>query len=69
MMVVRVNGAERELADGQTVASLVASLGVAPDGRGVAVALGGEVVPRSAWEATALFPGAAVEVLVAVQGG
>jgi sulfur carrier protein len=75
-MLVRVNGVERELADGTTVAALVAGLGaagvgrgVAADGRGVAVAIAGEVVPRSAWAATALVSGAAVEVLVAVQGG
>jgi sulfur carrier protein len=39
------------------------------EGRGVAVALDGEVVPRSAWGTTALRSGAVVEVLTAVQGG
>ena len=37
--------------------------------RGVAVALDGEVVPRSEWESTPLTDGAAVEVLAAIQGG
>ena len=68
-MIVRVNGEERELAAGTTVASAVALLGVAPDARGVAVAIDREVVPRSAWEATVLAPGAAVEVVAAIQGG
>jgi sulfur carrier protein len=37
--------------------------------RGVAVAVNGEVVPRSAWETTGLHPGDRVEVLTAAQGG
>lgn len=68
-MVVLVNGEARELAAGATVASLVASLPGAPQGRGVAVALDGEVVPRGAWSETELGDGARVEVVVAVQGG
>lgn len=52
-----------------TVGDLVAELSQAPGGRGVAVALGGEVVPRGAWGQTPLHPGARVEVVVAVQGG
>ena len=39
------------------------------EGRGVAVAVGGEVVPRTAWTQTRLAEGAAVEVVSAVQGG
>ena len=38
-------------------------------GRGVAVALDGEVVPRGEWERTPLREGQAVEVLAAIQGG
>jgi len=42
----------------------------APDGgRGVAVAVDGEVVPRGDWPGTALRDGQRVEVLHAVQGG
>ena len=37
--------------------------------RGVAVAVNGEVVPRSTWEATPLAEGDSVEVLTAAQGG
>jgi len=37
--------------------------------RGLAVALDGEVVPRSAWERTPLVPGSRVEVVAAIQGG
>lgn len=68
-MDVLVNGEERSLAPGTTVADLVASLGAPADGRGVAVAIDTEVVPRSSWGATELTAGARVEVLIAVQGG
>ena len=51
-----------------TVAGLVAALpGAGP--RGIAIAVNGEVVPRSAWDATGLHPGDRVEVLTAAQGG
>ncbi|UGS33941.1 sulfur carrier protein ThiS [Capillimicrobium parvum] len=66
--MIRVNGSEREVS-GVTVAALVAELGVPAGGRGVAVAVDGEVVPRGAWEATAVPEGAAVEIVTAVQGG
>ena len=39
------------------------------DERGVAVALDGEVVPRTEWAATALVERQSVEVVRAVQGG
>jgi sulfur carrier protein len=65
---VSVNGVERELASGSTVADVVRALVETPE-RGVAVALDGEVVPRSQWQATSLGEGQAVEVLRAVQGG
>jgi sulfur carrier protein len=68
-LLVTVNGAPRELAPGATVASVVGELMGDPRGRGVAVALGGEVVPRGAWASTSLFDGAQIEVVAAVQGG
>ena len=66
---VTINGERRELPAGATVASVVASLHNAPQGRGVAVAVEGEVVPRAQWPSTELHDGAAVEVVIAVQGG
>jgi sulfur carrier protein len=66
---VTVNGDAHELPDGATVASVVEALPNAPEGRGVAVAVGGEVVPRGRWANTQLREGASVEVVVAVQGG
>ena len=66
---VTINGEERELPAPATVADLIASLQNAPEGRGVAVAVEGEVVPRAQWPSTELRDGAKVEVVVAVQGG
>jgi sulfur carrier protein len=66
-MTVTVNGDQRELAPGTTLADLVAQL--VPAVRGVAAALNGEVVPRRAWLGTPLADGAVVEVVTAVQGG
>jgi len=68
-MRVLVNGDPRELPERSTVADVVAASGAAPDGRGVAVAIEGEVVPRGAWDATPVEPDQRVEVLHAVQGG
>jgi sulfur carrier protein len=66
-MKVTVNGVPDEVDDELTVAQLVAVR--ADDRRRVAVARNGEVVPRSAWEATRLHDGDAVEVLAPVAGG
>ncbi|WP_375713805.1 sulfur carrier protein ThiS [Corynebacterium riegelii] len=43
-------------------------LGEVPEA-GTAVALDGDVVPRSAWGSTKLASGARVDILTAVQGG
>jgi sulfur carrier protein len=68
-MRVLVNGEPRELTTGTTVAAVVASIPGTPEGRGVAVALDGEVIPRGRWQETELIDGAHVEIVVAVQGG
>jgi sulfur carrier protein len=62
-----MNGDDRELTDGATVAEAVAA--VTGQTRGVAVAVNGEVVPRSRWAQAALSAGDRVEVLTAAQGG
>jgi sulfur carrier protein len=69
-MKVVVNGESRELADTVTIAELVAE--EAPElagGRGVAVAVDAEIVPRSEWGLTTLEAGQRVELLAAMQGG
>ena len=68
-MNIVVNGEPRELGAGATVATVVEMLDVAPNGRGVAVALDGEVVSRGRWADTRLSEGSTVEVLAAIQGG
>ena len=68
-MTVTVNGAPRRFDPGATIADALAAIGRAGDGRGVAVAVNGEVVPRSEWPATRLGEGDRVEVLSAVGGG
>ena len=66
-MRLTVNGrsleADRELPVQTQVESLTEAR------RGVAVAVNGEVVPRSTWAAVPLAEGDAVEVLTAAQGG
>ena len=66
-MKVQLNGSSQGLADDATVADAVATLTTAS--RGIAVAVNGEVVPRSAWNTTRLRDGDRVEVLTATQGG
>lgn len=71
MISVTVNGERRALEDGATVAQLLRDLGLqaSAEPRGVAVALDGEVVPRSQWGATTVHSEARLEVLTAVGGG
>lgn len=71
-MKIELNGEARNVADGTTVEEvigLVTGDRIAPDRRGVAVALNGEVVPRSAWSSTIPGPDAEIEVVAAIQGG
>jgi sulfur carrier protein len=68
-MNVLLNGDSCDLREGATVNDAVEASGAPPEGRGVAVAVDGEVVPRGRWNATELSEGQRVEVLQAVQGG
>jgi sulfur carrier protein len=66
---VTLNGEVRSLEDRATVSDAVAASGAEPQGRGLAVAVDAEVVPRGEWEGFVLREGQRVEVLQAVQGG
>jgi sulfur carrier protein len=66
-MNITVNGEAQELADGLSLAQLVAER--LRSDRGVAAAVDGEVTPKSAWPDVILRDGQAVELLTAVQGG
>ena len=63
-----VNGVAEPL-EAATVAALLAARDIAPDGRGVAVALNGALVRRADWATTTLNPGDTVEIVRAMQGG
>ena len=69
MTTATVNGEERKVQEGTTVADLVVSLGHDPAGRGVAAAVNGEVTPRRAWPSTIVTDGDRVEILAAIGGG
>jgi len=67
--VIVLNGQRTELDGGEPLEAALARVGVAREARGVAVAVDGEVVPRSQWRHFTLRDGARVEVLTAMQGG
>jgi sulfur carrier protein len=67
--MITVNGAAAELPIGARIADVLDALGVEPGRRGVAIAVDGEVVPRTQWDSTTLADGAQVEVVQAIQGG
>jgi sulfur carrier protein len=66
--MLTVNGVAEPL-DAPTVAALLAARDIAPDGRGVAVAVNGALVRRGDWATTELRAGDTVEIVRAMQGG
>lgn len=66
-MQIVINGHPHEAAAAISLAQAVALLTTAESG--VAAAVNGEVVRRSAWGSTRLADGDQVEVVTAVQGG
>jgi sulfur carrier protein len=66
-MTVVVNGEPHVAAGPMSLADAVALLTAAPTG--VAAAVNGEVVRRTAWASTQLADGDQIEVVTAVQGG
>jgi sulfur carrier protein len=66
-MQVRINGEEREVAAGTTVAVLLAELSLPADG--VAVAVNLVVVPRGQHAGREIQAGDRVEIIRAVGGG
>ncbi len=67
--MILLNGESADIQPGQTLAGVLAGLGLSVQARGVAVAVDGEVVPRAGWETYALAENARVEVLTAMRGG
>lgn len=66
-MQITLNGKANREVEAITLSELVRQL-VDRDS-GIAVALNGEVAPRSSWPSTVLADGDRVDVLTAVQGG
>jgi sulfur carrier protein len=64
---VRLNGEQKALAEGVSVADLLAELGKAPST--VAVELNGAILPRDHYSATRLSEGDQLEIVHFVQGG
>ena len=65
---IRINGTAEEIT-ATTIRALLDGKGIDAEGRGVAVALNGSVVPRSAWSETELRADDTVEIVQAKQGG
>jgi len=64
---ITVNGSERPWVPELTIAALIEH--EVGSGKGVAVAIGRVVVPRSAWTTTSIEPGAMIEIVTAAAGG
>ena len=68
-MIIHVNGQEREVTPPVRLREVLDLPDGAPTPRGVAVAVNGQVIPRSQHAHTELTEGARVEIVTAVQGG
>lgn len=68
-MKIILNGTLTELEAGATITGAVEATGASEPFEGIAVAINGDVVPRSEWDSTELFEGQRIEVVRAVQGG
>ena len=66
--IIHVNGEEGEVS-ADTVLELLRGRGVPTDGRGIAVARNGTLVPRAEWSATRLEAGDRIEIIRPVVGG
>ena len=66
-MHISVNGEQREFSDVDSVAGLVAALGL--DVRKVAVERNLEIVPRSTYDATPITEGDRIEIVTFIGGG
>lgn len=68
-MIIHVNGQPREVVPPVRLSDVLDLPEGAPTPRGVAVAVNGEVIPKSRYAGTQLTEGARVEIVKAVQGG
>jgi sulfur carrier protein len=68
-MIIHVNGQPREVAPQVRLRDVLDLPDGATTPRGIAVAVDGQVIPRSQHANTELTEGAKVEIVTAVQGG
>ena len=66
-ITIVVNGEERAVAQGDTIAVLIGSLGLDPER--LAVELDRKIVKRAGWSSTVLAAGSEVEIVQFVGGG
>ncbi len=66
-MKIRVNGEDREIPDGLSVAALLSHLGMANDR--VAIERNLDILPRNSWANTAVQPNDSFEIVHFVGGG
>ena len=68
-MIIQVNGEPREVTPPVRLRDVLDLPEGATTPRGIAVAVNGQVIPRSQHATTELMEGARVEIVTAVQGG
>ncbi len=66
-MTIKLNDKEYAVAENTSLAAFVESMDLPP--RGVAIAAGNEVIPRTEWENTVLHDGMELMLIHAVSGG
>jgi sulfur carrier protein len=68
-LIIHVNGRAREVAPPVQLSDVLELPEGASTRRGIAVAVNGQVIPRSQYASIELTDGARVEIVTAVQGG
>ena len=64
-----INGNAHRLSAVARIPDALEAVGIDREMRGVAVALNGEVVPRSRWQEVTIPAAACIEIVTATQGG
>jgi sulfur carrier protein len=67
MLEIELNGAMRQVENGQNVADLIEELSLS--GKAVAVAINREIVPRSLWTQRQLQAADRIDIVRAIGGG
>ena len=68
-LLLSVNGESLAMAEGCTIADVVARVAGCSEPRGMAVAVDRAVIPRSEWDRTPARAGTRIEVVTAAAGG